>query len=532
MFKSLVSNLPFSPALIGQLGFYARRLKQEETTRKLGLIFTALAVVVQSFAVFSPPEAQAVASNQNIIYQGVRDKSDFLRIYDANTDSQNHRDIQQIYSYFGVTRADIERAQEGTFNSRSFNLGIWSVGRNSYDAGTEYEQAHAIPGTSSTVFARKLWRFDKLPYTQKNGSTYKGLIGKKASDGTWFAISYDCGNLAFTNFPPPPPTPEAACNGLTIHQINRTRYRLNATASVKNGASISSYDFVVNDAAGKQAAAAQVKTNTGSAQAEITLPKDGNYTALVTVQTSLGPRGGGSCQQPLTVSPEPRCPVNNSIVESNPKCKPCPSDSTIWYQDATCKPDFKATKKVKNTTQNIEDANGTTAKPGDKLTYTLRVENTGKDSGDYTMKENIGDVLEYANILEADGGTLEKDSAGNTTGILTWKSEKLAPAKIITKTIIVQVKEQIPASPQNVGNPESYNCVMTNGLGTTTNVSVECPPAKVVENTIQQLPSTGPGENMVFGGLLIMAVTYFYARSRQLNKEVRLVRREFATGAI
>ena len=56
MFRNIVSNLPFSPALVGQLGFYAKRLRKEEATRRLGLIFTVLALVVQSFAVFQAPE--------------------------------------------------------------------------------------------------------------------------------------------------------------------------------------------------------------------------------------------------------------------------------------------------------------------------------------------------------------------------------------------------------------------------------------------------------------------------------------------
>jgi len=40
MFRKIVSNLPFSPALVGQLGFYAKRLRKEETTRRLGLILS------------------------------------------------------------------------------------------------------------------------------------------------------------------------------------------------------------------------------------------------------------------------------------------------------------------------------------------------------------------------------------------------------------------------------------------------------------------------------------------------------------
>ena len=65
MFRKLVSNLPFSPALVGQLGFYARRLSTEQATRRLGLIFTVLAVAVQAFALIKPPEQTIAATPTN-----------------------------------------------------------------------------------------------------------------------------------------------------------------------------------------------------------------------------------------------------------------------------------------------------------------------------------------------------------------------------------------------------------------------------------------------------------------------------------
>ena len=66
------------------------------------------------------------------------------------------------------------------------------------------------------------------------------------------------------------------------------------------------------------------------------------------------------------------------------------------------------------------------------------------------------------------------------------------------------------------------------------NVPVNCPAAKeIVEQTVvKQLPSTGPGENMLFAGGLLVIVTFFWARSRQLGKEVRLVRKDFSSGTI
>lgn len=530
MFKKIVSNLPFSPALIGQLGFYAKRLKQEEATRRLGLIFTILALVVQSLAVFSPPEAQAVASGQNIIFQGVRDKADMLRIYDSGVDNGGHNDIKQIFSQFGITRADIESSNAGTFNSRDFNLGIWSVGRYSFDAGTAYEQAHAIAGTNTTVFARKLWRFDSLPYTKQNGSTYRGLIGQRAADGQWFSISFDCGNIAFLNMPPPPPKPDSLCQSLSITPISRTKFRMNGIASAQNGATISRYDFSVIDTTNKQIAGKNIATTANNAAVDIDIPQDGTYRVKLVVQTSIGAKTGDACMKTLVVSPEPRCPINSAYPISSPECKPCPSDSTIWYKDQKCKPEYEASKTVVNLTQNLTNANGSTAKPGDSLQYTLKVKNTGKDTGSYSMKENLSDVLEYANLTDASGGNIETN--GVATGTITWAASNIKPGETITKLVSVKIKDTIPAAPQNVGNPESYNCKITNSFGSSTNIMVECPPEKLVENTVKQLPATGPTENMIFGGITLMVVVYFYTRSRQIKKEVRILRHEFASGAI
>ncbi|QWQ31550.1 hypothetical protein KOY49_00760 [Candidatus Minimicrobia vallesae] len=72
MFKKIISRLPYSPSMIHSLGFYAKRLRKEEATRKIGLILTALAlIVVQSFTVFSPPESANAADSSDLIYGGI-----------------------------------------------------------------------------------------------------------------------------------------------------------------------------------------------------------------------------------------------------------------------------------------------------------------------------------------------------------------------------------------------------------------------------------------------------------------------------
>jgi len=533
MFRKIVSNLAFSPALVGQLGFYAKRLRKEEATRRIGLIFTALALVVQAFAVFTPPESANAANGNNIIYGGFKDKNDLLSIYDRNRDSAGHADLQQIYTQFGITRQDIANAQFGTFNSRDFNLGIKSVGRSTY---AWQQNPIAIGGTATTVYESLLYKFDSTSWTTVHGSSYQAVIGKRAVDGQWFAIMAGCGNPAYISLPPPPPKPIAACTNLVIAPISRTKFTFSATATKSNGATISGYTYTVKDSTGATVTTKQQPSNVTTNSFTYEFAKDGKYTISVAVATSVGNQTSTNCQKSLTVSPEPRCPLNPDITQSNPDCKPCENNPKIWYKDKDCKSTFTLTKNVKNVTQILPDANGTIAKPGDRLEYRLSVKNVGNTTGTYTIADNLADVLEYADVIDTGGGTLAKKDASTPiekVNAVSWPSIEIKPGVTIEKIISVQVKSTIPATPQSVGNAESYNCRMVNNFaGNQTTISLDCPAPKQVEQVVAELPHTGPTENMFFAGTVLAIVVYFYARSRQVNKEVRLIRRDLNAGTI
>lgn len=533
MFRKIVSNLAFSPALVGQLGFYAKRLRKEEATRRIGLIFTALALVVQAFAVFTPPESANAANGNNVIYGGFKDKNDLLSMYDQNRDSAGHTDLQQIYTQFGITRQDIANAQFGTFNSRDFNLSIKSVGRSTY----AWQQAPiGIGGTATTVYESLLYKFDSTSWTTVHGSSYQAVIGKRAVDGQWFAIMAGCGNPAYISLPPPPPKPAAACSNLVIAPVSRTKFTFSATASKSNGATISGYTYTIKDSTGATVTTKQQPSTATTNALTYDFAKDGKYTISVAIATSVGSQTSTNCQKSLTVSPEPRCPLNPDLVQSSPDCKPCENNKSIWYKDKDCKSTFVLTKTVKNVTQILPDANGTTAKPGDRLEYRLSVKNVGNTTGTYTIQDNLADVLEYADVIDTGGGTLAKKDA--TTPIekvnsVSWPSVEIKPGVTIEKIVSVQVKSTIPATPQSVGNAESYNCRMVNNFaGNQTTISLDCPAPKEVEQVVAELPHTGPTENMFFAGTVLAIVAYFYARSRQVKKEVRLIRRDLNAGTI
>ncbi|MEO5499696.1 MAG: hypothetical protein ABIR46_04315, partial [Candidatus Saccharimonadales bacterium] len=203
MFRKVVSNLAFSPALVGQLGFYARRLKREEATRRLGLVFTALALVVQSLTVFTPPESANAANGSDMIYGGVASKQAVLDAYDKRAS-----DFKDIMDYSGITRAELANMTSGSINSKGqgTGAGAWQTwGRSHVFSAAQGEVKHSVPldtGGASTLYSKPLWLYDSTAYTIKNGSSYPAFVGQSAVRGK-FAIAKDCGNLITTSTPKP-----------------------------------------------------------------------------------------------------------------------------------------------------------------------------------------------------------------------------------------------------------------------------------------------------------------------------------------
>ena len=583
MFKKLISSLPFSPALVGQLGFYAKRLKKEEATRKMGLVFTALALVVQSFAVFQAPEAANAASSNDMIYGGFTTKAQFLSNYDANKSN-----LKDVLTAVGITRADIVNTQTGKWNSKKD--GGYSWGRLSRFSYAQGERPYTFPtagGGSTTFYYRPLTLSDTKPYTIANGSTYDALIGKTAS-GMTFALLNICGNLVLKVTPPlpecPPGTvgkypncevppkmcevpgkthlraddpnckvdmcaipgkthlpandpnckvdPVATCESLKIEKI-ANNYQLTTTASVKNGATIQSYTYVIKRD-GKVLETKTIKSTQASNIYVYNQSKEGAYTIEVTVNTSAGDKTSPDCAKTFNIAPPEMCPQNPELLKISPECQPCPGDSTLWIKDEKCKAELVQTKEATNITQGDVGATTVTAKANDKIVYKLHVENTGKAPMETTIVERIDDVLEYAviNNTELGGGTRGEDP-DTGTAIITWPKVTVKPGEKITRMFTVQVMSSIPAVNKGVSDATSYDCRMMNTFGNNITIAVDCPIQKeIVESITTELPHTGPTENMIMGGGVLAVVAFFYARARQLKTEVRLIRRDFNAGTI
>ncbi len=185
-------------------------------------------------------------------------------------------------------------------------------------------------------------------------------------------------------------------------------------------------------------------------------------------------------------------------------------------------------KGVSNITQKIADANGTTAKAGDELEYSLSVSNTGNtDAGNYVIdSDQLNDILEYSDLTSYEGASYDKVHQR-----LTWPATTIPKAGTITKKFRVKVKSPIPTTPPSASDPLSFDFALRNVFGNEVIVKVDKPiPAIVYEGVSSaspsEIPDTGPGQTLLISLLAATVIGYFYARARLLAKEVELVKNE------
>ncbi len=492
MFKNIVSNLPFSPALVGQLGFYVKRLRDEEATRRLGLIFVALALVMQSLAVFQAPQSANASSGGDLVSGGIPGTtvSGLLGIYDNNT--QNFRDVM---SYVGITRANLASTQLQTF--KTGKKIIWGASMHySYSDG---ERSYNIYNSSGTLIKTIYSR----PLSLSGSATreFTGWVGQ-ASFG-WFAIRQSCGNLVADIIPPKPPE-KCSLNSDWLASDSRCKPCLyNSSILAGNPlcvAPVVSIPCIYNTA---------IKATDSNC-------RPCPYNLLIWVNSA-------SC-----VKPPDKCALNPNLLASDTLCQPCPGNETIWINDPSCTPNIVKSKTSINLTQGSVDGSSVIAKAGDQISYTIAADNTGTNkASSVELKDSLADVLEYATLVDSGGGIFDQ-----TTKNLSWPSVDIAAKAKQTRTFVVKMLDTIPATARGASNDTSFDCIITNTFGNSISIKVDCPTPKVVEQIVTNLPVTGPKENFIFAGIVLSVVTYFYARSRQQGKEIRLIRKDISMGTI
>ena len=206
MFEKLIASLPYNPSLLNQVAFYGKRMRQEQTVRRTGLIFIVLAFSIQFFAVLSPPQSTMAASSNDLINGGITSAADA-----ANNCTSNVQGYQTIMDYYGISCADLSRGATLTIKSTDASKQLFSMGRLPYgktnaNSGKATSETPVKIAGLSTLYVRYLWSFDTGAY-----SSYKALKITSTTTHKTYYILYSCGNLVSIGLPvhyvKPTPTP-------------------------------------------------------------------------------------------------------------------------------------------------------------------------------------------------------------------------------------------------------------------------------------------------------------------------------------
>lgn len=162
---------------------------------------------------------------------------------------------------------------------------------------------------------------------------------------------------------------------------------------------------------------------------------------------------------------------------------------------AAGQPKIEREKQAFNETQNVA-AQSVKAKADDFIRYTLITKNIGTAEGQTSITDDLADVLQYANLTENGGGTLNGS-------VLDFGSVTIAVGQTVEKSFKVRIKNPVPAE-------EDF--VMTNVYGNEINVPVTPPEVggepilqvdkqvrnKTINTAFQNGASAAPGDTVEF----------------------------------
>jgi uncharacterized repeat protein (TIGR01451 family) len=219
MFRKIVSNIPFQPALLGQTSFYLNRLRKEESLRRVGFIMISLVLLLQIFSLIYPSKPSLATSANDIIY-GASSKDEVLRAYTNNRDGLGRTDIRAIFNHYGIASDQISSAKAQKIGSKQKNF--ISTGRSTSPGNNTFIN---IPGVSNGgIFQRPLSNWDA------NGQQnyYDTITGMSKLGFRFWIIIDGCGNIVFEqgSLPPNLDISKQRTSGDTVYSGGKINYQI------------------------------------------------------------------------------------------------------------------------------------------------------------------------------------------------------------------------------------------------------------------------------------------------------------------
>lgn len=538
LFRDIVSGVVSGQTERSKLAFYIQRIGQEKAVRTLSMIVLVAVVVLQSVTWLAPPKVSQASSGSanDIIYGGFSSKADLINKYNSNNE------LRSVYLRFGIGIDQINGAKPGSVNS---SADVWSAGRKMH-GDPKQNIVLDTPGAASLIYIRplKVWG---------SGITFSALTGT-AADGRKFWILFDCGNpviealkptenpaakvtpapatpvpatprpvTVITPVPatPVPVTPRPAtpvpstpvptlapqamyiCDQLkAYYEASNTDHNVPLKVTFEVDAryantTFQSYEFDFGDG---------TKTSVSRDQIDHTYAKVGDWIATVRLRTSAG-------TTPIST------PCSQTIKTTSQELTYLKTAENLTTKDAAGKP---------------INAAGTTAQPGDEIRYALSVKNNGTaDLADFQFREDINDILEYADVKDFGGSTRADSPLINQPQSiqrnLVWSKVTIPAGKVVTKTFTVKVKARdlkpdVYSQARGNTDPSSYDLTLENHFfGNTVVIKVPANPVKQVELTAKALPATGPSSSTFILGLFAAGALFITLRQRLIAKELALL---------
>jgi len=179
MFRKIVTELAYSPALAGNLGYYIKKLRDETSRRQIGLIFILLATIFQLFTAVVPPESANANDPAIFIDGGVQSINEYIDHYDQNTGN-----IMDLLSSLGITRSEIEAAKLQNLPTAP-NASFWSMQNSRHKDNIAHPFQKATGGKGVAYYQ----------HLQPREASSQAFVGKSTALGGWFGITKNGANL-------------------------------------------------------------------------------------------------------------------------------------------------------------------------------------------------------------------------------------------------------------------------------------------------------------------------------------------------